>query len=279
MKAIGGRQGKAEVIGKRAPDWGKDWGSLGEIPASARPADSDATAAMIVAQARRADRPIPPVVLTGGDLARTLGLSSGPEAQDQHDGPVAADQHDGPVAADEPDGPMAAGQRGRPVAEDESDVSASGEAGSKPDAGRLKAATGVGVAADVGAALIDGRLHWFVAHLVARRSWWRGRLLVVANASFIGDWNAAPRAHPGDGRLDVFDTDPPLTVRLAARRRLPSGTHVPHPSITQRRTAAAQFDLSPALDVYVDGRHMGRARTLSVRVEPAALSAWIPARL
>ena len=125
--------------------------------------------------------------------------------------------------------------------------------------------------------------HWWTAgstgswpHLVARRSWWRGRLLVAANASFLGRWNAAPRSHPGDGRLDVFDADPPLTVRLAARRRLPSGTHVPHPQITQRRITASQYDLDRGLDIYLDGVRLGRARTLSLRVEAGALEVWIP---
>ena len=148
----------------------------------------------------------------------------------------------------------------------------------KPASGEAAAASaGTRVVVDVGAALIDGRLHWFVAHLVARRSWWRGRLLVAANASFIDCWNAAPRSHPGDGRLDVFDASPRLSVRLAARRRLASGTHVPHPDITQRRTAAAQYDFDPALDVYLDGRRLARARTLSLRVEPGALEVWVPA--
>ena len=39
---------------------------------------------------------------------------------------------------------------------------------------------------DVGAALLDGRLHWFVSHLIARRSWWRGRLVAVMNAQWLG---------------------------------------------------------------------------------------------
>jgi len=210
------------MIGKRGPGWGVDFGAAGEIPADALAAGSDAAAGRIVAEARRASQAIPPVVLTGGDLARTLGLA--------------------PTRA-----------RSQP-----------------------EAATGARFAIDVGAALVDGRLHWFVAHLVARRSWWRGRLLVAANASFIGRWNAAPRSHPGDGRLDVFDADPPLAVRLAARRRLPSGSHVPHPQITQRRIAAAQYDLDAALDIYLDGMRLGRARTLSLRVEPGALDVWIP---
>ena len=210
------------MIGGRGPGWGVDFGEEGEIPPGASTADSDAAAGRIVAEAHRAGRPVPPVVLTGGDLARTLGM-----AQDRKTSP----------------------------------------------------ATGVGARfeVDVGAVLIDGRLGWFVAHLVARRSWWRGRLLVAANASFIGRWNAAPRSHPGDGRLDVFDASPPLPVCLAARRRLPSGTHVPHPDITQRRVAAAQYDLDPVLDVYLDGHRHQRARTLSLRVEPKALEVWIPA--
>ena len=227
------------MIGERGPDWGVDWGEVGELPAGARTAPSDAAAAGIVAEARRAGRAIPPVVLTGGDLARTLGVETG------------------------------GGSAGTPGV----------EAGRRSETSRSvgpQGATGVRVAVDVGAALVDGRFHWFVAHLVARRSWWRGRLLVAANASFIGRWNAAPRSHPGDGRLDVFDADPPLTVRLAARRRLPSGTHVPHPRITQRRIAASQYDLDPGLDVYLDGVRLDRARTLSLRVEPGALDVWIP---
>ena len=212
------------MIGKRGPGWGVDFGASGEIPPDALAAGSDAAAGKIVAEARRANRAIPPVVLTGGDLARTLGLAPARTA-------------------------------------------------SSPSL----AAIGARFEVDVGAALVDGRLHWFVAHLVARRSWWRGRLLVAANASFIGRWNAAPRSHPGDGRLDVFDADPPLGVRLAARRRLPSGTHVPHPQITQRRVAAAQYELDPDLDVYLDGVRLDRVRTLSLRVEPGALEAWVPA--
>ncbi len=212
------------MIGGRGPGWGVDFGEEGEIPPDAPTAGSDAAAGRIVAEARRAGRPVPPVVLTGGDLARTLGMA-------------------------------------RP-----------GPASTRPAAG-----TGARFEVDVGAALIDGRIGWFVAHLVARGSWWRGRVLVAANASFIGRWNAAPRSHPGDGRLDVFDASPPLSVRLAARRRLPSGTHVPHPDITQRRISAAQYDLDPALDVYLDGHRLGPARTLSLRVEPAALEVWIPA--
>jgi len=38
---------------------------------------------------------------------------------------------------------------------------------------------------DIGSVLLDGRQHWFVSHLVLRRSWWRGRVIAVMNAQFV----------------------------------------------------------------------------------------------
>ena len=63
---------------------------------------------------------------------------------------------------------------------------------------------GVLAEVDLGAVLVDGRLHWFVAHLVARRGWLRGPIVAVMNAQFLGEWDVAPRAHPGDGKLDLL---------------------------------------------------------------------------
>lgn len=140
------------------------------------------------------------------------------------------------------------------------------------DPERLRTPEARRVPVDLGVALVDGVLHPFTAHLVARRSWWFGPLLVVMNAQFLGDWDMAPRGHPNDGRLDVLETAMPFGERLKARGRLSTGTHVPHPQITQRRVAAAQFDLDPRTDVWLDGERVARgARGLSVRVEPDAL--------
>ena len=93
------------------------------------------------------------------------------------------------------------------------------------------------------------------------------------NAEHLGRWDVAPRSHPGDGLLDAFDVTMPLGERLKARTRLRSGTHVPHPGIAQRRVAALQVDLDPATPVWLDGERLERpARSLSIRVEPAALT-------
>ena len=196
---------------------GKDWGEAAAVPSDIVWADSDRAAAEIATSARRANRPIPPLALTAGDLMRTLG--------------------------------------GRGA--------------------RLREGEGTHVQVDLGAVLIDGKLQWFLAHLVARHSWLRGRVVVAANAAFIGPWNIAPRAHPGDGRLDLLDGNPSLGDRFKARRRLVTGTHVPHPDISVRRVSATQVDFDRDTPIRLDGELVGRARSLSIRVEPDAVDLWI----
>jgi hypothetical protein len=145
--------------------------------------------------------------------------------------------------------------------------------GGRGDEGRLHADDAVRVPVDLGSVLADGVHHWFVAHLVARHSWWRGRIVAAMNAEYLGRWDVAPRAHPGDGLLDVLDVSPsmPLADRIKARRRLPTGGHVPHPDVSMRRYQALQIDFDRPTPVWLDGVAIGEARALSVRVEPDAL--------
>lgn len=140
------------------------------------------------------------------------------------------------------------------------------------DEGRLRSEVAVTCSVDIGSVLIDGRLHWFLSHLIARRSWWRGRVVAVMNAQWLGAWDLGPRAHPGDGLLDISDGDISVSDRLQARKRVRTGTHLPHPDIHTSRSRAAQFDLDPSLEVFLDGVSMGRAETISVRVEPDAVT-------
>lgn len=194
---------------------GEPWGVVGPLPAGAVVVHSDAEAGAVVTEARRAGRAIPPLVLLGGDLCRTLG-GTGDEAH-------------------------------------------------------LRSGRATLLPVDLGSVLIDGRLHWFVAHLVVRQSWWHGRVVAVMNAQFVGRWDVAPRGHPNDGRLDVLDGDPSLGARWQMRSRLGTGTHVPHPDIEERHVSALQIDLARPTPVYLDGQRLGSARTLSIRTEPDAL--------
>lgn len=190
---------------------GEEWGVAGPAPDDAIVAPTDAVARAIVEPARRANRPIPPLVLRGGDLARTCG---------------------------------ATGQR---------------------DDARL-------LPCDLGAVLLDGTLHWFVASLVAGEPLRRGRSVAVMNAAWLGDWNLAPKAHPNDGLLDALDMQLLWTQAREARRRAPLGDHLPHPAITVRRAAAIQVELPKPLPVRLDGELVGTFRVISVRVEPDALT-------
>lgn len=127
---------------------------------------------------------------------------------------------------------------------------------------------------DVGEVLVDGRLRLFVAHVVLRGpTLWRGGAVAVLNAQYVGRWDVAPRAHPGDGRLDVVELDAALGIgdRWKAWRRLPAGTHVPHPRIRARQVEALQVDVPKGQRVVVDGLDLGPARTVSVRVRAGAL--------
>ena len=125
---------------------------------------------------------------------------------------------------------------------------------------------------DVGVALLDGKQYWFVAHLIARRAWLRGRVFVAMNAEWHGDWDLAPRSHPNDGYLDTYDTTMSAGQRLRARRRLRSGDHVPHPEIRYRRTTAIQITFEPQLSIWIDGERRGSVQHASIRIEPDAIT-------
>ncbi len=147
--------------------------------------------------------------------------------------------------------------------------------GGSGDEARLRSDQAVRLPVDLGAVLVDGRLHWFVAHLVVRSGWWRGRVVAVMNAQYLGRWDVAPKGHPNDGRLDLLDGDLSVGQRWQARARLTAGTHVPHPGIEQRRVAAAQIDLARPTAVRLDGELIGPATTLSIRTEPDAITCYI----
>src|SRR4051812_13742248 len=60
--------------------------------------------------------------------------------------------------------------------------------GGRGDEARLRSDEAVTVPVDLASVLVDGRQHWFLSHLVARRSWWKGQVLAIMNAEWIGNW-------------------------------------------------------------------------------------------
>lgn len=123
---------------------------------------------------------------------------------------------------------------------------------------------------DVLHVLADGVPMAAVAHVLARRLWWRGRVVAVMNVDHLGRWDVAPRAHPNDGRVDVVEVDRTMGVRARwqAWRRLPTGTHVPHPLLHTRRVRQDSWTFNRPMRLWVDGVARGTVRSLRVTVEP-----------
>ncbi|HEV7524996.1 MAG TPA: hypothetical protein VGP92_08525 [Acidimicrobiia bacterium] len=94
--------------------------------------------------------------------------------------------------------------------------------------------------------------------------------IVIASGQFRHGLDLVPRGHPGDGRAEVQIYAVPARERRALRARLATGTHVPHPAITQRsgRHISVSTDRKVALEV--DGRAGPPADRLQVEVVPNA---------
>ena len=189
---------------------GEAWGSPGRLAPDAPRADSDAEAAALVAAGARELR------ITGGDLARTLGVNERTLSRDE--------------------------QMLLPI-----------------DVLQVEFA--------------DGSHRLAVAHVVYSRG---GRPRWVAmNAAFVGTWNIAPRAHPGDGKVDLVTFDLGAVDWFKARSRLPTGTHVPHPQITAR--AKASHDLAPQRGgrLLIDGRRCDRRDVTRISIGEVTLTVGV----
>jgi len=122
----------------------------------------------------------------------------------------------------------------------------------------------------------DGEETVAVAHVVVRRRWWRGPVVLVMNAQYLGPYDVAPRSHPNDGKVDVLRVDAAmgLRARLAARRRARVGNHLPHHHLTMAHVATHALELERPATVWVDGVRWRAARSVEVTVEPDALTVY-----
>jgi hypothetical protein len=143
------------------------------------------------------------------------------------------------------------------------------------DARDLYGGAGMRLPVDVGTVrLDDGAPQVFVAHLVAtaRRgaAIWSSRTLVAMNATFRGELDLGPRAHPNDGRLDLTDGALPFQERRRGRRRARTGSHLPHPALRERRVRELTVTAEDRWFVWLDDELVGDARTLELRCVPDA---------
>lgn len=140
---------------------------------------------------------------------------------------------------------------------------------------RIRGSIATAVEIDAVRLAFDDREVMFVAHaIVGARPFGPGSVLMM-NAQWFGPLDLAPRSHPGDGLLDVTTGSVPFAQRRQARRRARTGTHLPHPSLSERRVRSIEFSTDRPRDVRVDGVGMGRASRFEATVVPAAVRVWI----
>ncbi len=111
-----------------------------------------------------------------------------------------------------------------------------------------------------------------VAHVIARRRWWRGDAAAVMNAAWLGEWYLGPKAHPNDGLVDVTSGSLGVRDRFEAKRRAPAGGHLPHPNLRVERRSEWSHTFESPLEVFIDGVSHGRHPAISVLVHADAFT-------
>lgn len=88
--------------------------------------------------------------------------------------------------------------------------------------------------------------------------------VVVANGEYLRGLDVVPRGHPGDGRLEVQVYAVAAGQRRLMRRRLATGTHLPHPGISTSQGSTAVVHWGRPVRLEVDGIHRERVQDLEV---------------
>jgi hypothetical protein len=94
--------------------------------------------------------------------------------------------------------------------------------------------------------------------------------VVVAIGQFRAGLDVVPRGHPGDGRAEIQVYAVAGPDRRVLRRRLATGTHVPHPGITQRTGRLITVRTGRSVALEVDGRARPATDLVELTVVPAA---------
>lgn len=210
--------------------WGEPW--TGDVPRAEIPqvADDEALARALADLLAEPVLPSQPPILApqSGDLLRTIGLEEPRPAEQWHRYPI--------------------------------DL---GLAWLSSSSDPIEIETDVDADADVVVAP-------FVAHLTVRnqrlRGFGPGLSVAVMNAAWLGSLRLGPRAHPNDGLVDITEGTVGILQRREANRRATTGSHLPHPDLTATRRSHWQRSWSRPVTVWLDGRPVGRFRSIAVEV-------------
>lgn len=123
--------------------------------------------------------------------------------------------------------------------------------------------------------LDDGTEYTAVAHVVLGHPVVHRESFAIMNAAFWSGRNIAPKAHPGDGRVDVVHLRLPAIDRVRAWNRMKTGSHVPHPMIKITRAKSGTVETGRRRPVWVDGRRVGQSVSVDYLVIPETVTVGV----
>ena len=91
--------------------------------------------------------------------------------------------------------------------------------------------------------------------------------VVIANGDFVHGQPIAPRAHPGDGVLDLIIVGVPRHQRRLFRTRLRMGEHLGHPGIRSARGHKVVLKSGRTAPVWLDGIRAESSADLEAHLE------------
>ena len=141
--------------------------------------------------------------------------------------------------------------------------------GGTGDHTRLTGEDALTVPIDLAVATVDGIDVPFVSHLLVG-SLFGHDFFVAMNAQWFNEFDLGPRSHPGDGLLDITSGSLPWRQRRAALKRATTGSHLPHPRLSYRRTASETVMFDHPVTICFDGVLTMKAQSIDLCVEPDA---------
>tara|TARA_B100000686_G_C16459140_1_gene796163 strand:+ start:66 stop:686 length:621 start_codon:yes stop_codon:yes gene_type:complete len=99
---------------------------------------------------------------------------------------------------------------------------------------------------------------------------WKGK--VIVNSQLIAGRRLAPKAHPGDGHLELIESSLTFRQALLARRKAKLGDHLPHPDLKIKRVHNFKYDFEESKKLVIDNQFIGYHKFVEFEVLPHAIT-------
>ncbi len=106
--------------------------------------------------------------------------------------------------------------------------------------------------------------------ILDRRAPWRGK--VIVNSQLIAGRRLAPKAHPGDGSLELIESSLSFRQALLARRKAKLGDHLPHPDLGIKRVQNLKYHFEESKKLVIDNQFIGYHKFIEFEVLPHAIT-------